>query len=606
MVDNVMSTDVLVVGGGGAGFRAAIGAREKGAETILVSKGPLARSGASPMAGADLTADGQGMRSLGFFGEPRDTKAKFLSDIVHQGCFLNNQRLTEIYVNEAPDRLRELLDWGIRVNFTDERAIFTAGTGIMDALCQWADKLGVKSLANVAVLDLLLQDGLVIGALGLDIYTGQFILFQCKAVVLASGGWHKAYTPVTGSRELTGDGVAMAYRAGADLANMEFVTFCCNVSFWPPVWRGSIFPYVLSLVVGGTLFNSEREYFLDEYDADLIRVATTTEWNKSFISYATQKEVRAGRGSPHGGVYYDFGEMGWKAFAARVEHFYPGWRYKGIDFSEMATMLREGRGAEVGAAAEYFPGGVGVDVQYGTNVPGLYAAGECATSLFGANRVMAATTEMVVTGAVAGRAAGEWARSSSASGRAVHEANQEQVEALVDRATQPLKRAQGIQPAQLRKRLQVRAQEQMGPIRTEDEMLAFLGFLAEVKRDELPALYTTLKSRRYNKEWLEAMELENMVQVLEASTRAALARTESRGVHFREDHPNTDNDQWLKEVVVRRARREDTRREDTLGDMQIDIRSLAMTTLTPPEGVLPYEEMIKAMMDARSDVGGHH
>jgi succinate dehydrogenase/fumarate reductase flavoprotein subunit len=591
MTDRVVTTDVLIIGGGGAGFRAAIGAREKGVEAILVSKGPLARCGASPMAGADLTADGRGMRSLGFFGEPRDSKEKFLSDLVHQGCFLNNQRLTEIYVQDAPDRLRELLDWGLRANFTDERAIFTTGTGIMDALRKRAKRVGVQTIENMAVLDLLLEDGHVAGALGLDVYTGEFVTFRCKAAVMATGGWHKAYTPVTGSRELTGDGVAMAYRAGAKLANMEFVTFCCNVFLWPPVWRGSIFPYVLSLVVGGTLLNSEGERFLDQYDPELVKVALTTEWNKSFVSYATTKEVRAGKGSPHGGVYYDVGDMGWQTFDARVNQFYPGWRYKGVDFSEMGRFLRDGEEVEVGAAAEYFPGGIAVDEQYGTNVPGLYAAGECATSLFGANRVMAATTEMVVTGAVAGRAAGEYAARTSAL-----EPNQEQIETLLHKITQPLERKEGAKPARLRKQIQFRAHERLGPMRTEGELNEFLAFLGEVKDTELPTLCPASKSRRYNKEWFEALELQSMIQVLEASAHAALARTESRGVHYRQDYPNTDNDQWLREVVV----------EQVDGGLQLSTRPLGITTLTPPKGILPYEEMIKQMMDARSDIGGHH
>ena len=146
-----IETDVLVVGGGGAGFRAAIGAREQGVRALLVSKGPLARSGASPMAGADLTCHGQGMRRAGFFGEPNDSEEKFMNDIVHHGNFLNDQNLTELYVKTGPDRMVEMVEWGIRPNFTDERAVFTPGTGIMDALYRRARTLGVDFLADVAI-----------------------------------------------------------------------------------------------------------------------------------------------------------------------------------------------------------------------------------------------------------------------------------------------------------------------------------------------------------------------------------------------------------------------------------------------------------------------
>jgi succinate dehydrogenase/fumarate reductase flavoprotein subunit len=543
------------------------------------------------MAGADLTADGQGMRTLGFFGEPRDTKQKFFSDIVHQGCFLNDQRLTQIYADDAPDRLGELMDWGIKANFTDERAIFTAGTGIMDALHRQSRKVGVERVEDVAMIDLLVQDGRVVGALGLDVYTGEFITFLSKAVVLATGGWHKAYTPVSGSRELTGDGIAMAYRVGAELANMEFVTYCCNVSLWPPIWAGSIFPYVLSLVVGGSLVNSLGEPFLEKYDPHVVDVALHTEWNKSFISFATEVEVRAGKGSPRGGVYYVTGDMPWETFDAHVQRQYPGWQYKAVDFSEMRRIMQGGGGAEVGAVAEYFPGGIAVDEHYATNVPGLYAAGECAVSLFGANRVMAATTEMLVTGAVAGWAAGEHAASTREP-----VANSDQVRALVEKTSLPLARGKGVRPVQVRKRLQVAASDKVGPIRTGDELNEFLAFTGRLKDEELPALYTSSQSKRYNKEWFEALELENMIQVLELSAVASLTRTESRGVHYREDHPDTDNDRWIKEIVIKRAN----------GEPQVTTRPLATTTLSPPRGVLPYEAMIKRMIDARSDIKGHH
>lgn len=584
-------TDVLIVGGGGAGFRAAIGAKEKGASAILVSKGALARSGASPMAGADLTAHGQGMRAAGFFGEPRDSEQKFFSDIVHHGSFLNDQKLTEIYVRDGPDRLLEMVDWGIKVNFTDERAVFTPGTSIMGALHRQARKVGVDLVEDMAILDLLLQDGKVVGVLGLDLYAGEFVTFKSKAVVLATGGWHQAYTPVTGSRELTGDGVAMAYRAGAELTDMEFVTFCCNVLYWPPVYRGSIFTYILGMLYGGVLENGEGERIFDKYDPDMVAYANRTEWNKSFISYITAKEIRAGKSSPHGGVYLRLGDIPWAAFEAGVNQFYPGWKFHGADFPEVGRKLKSGEGVEVGPGAEYFEGGVAVNERYETNVPGLYAAGECASSVFGANRVAAATMEMLVAGAIAGWSAGEYVNATK-----TPEVDGGQVRELQERAMQPLGREGGVKPSDLRKRLQVTSQEKLGPIRNESELEEYLAFLDEIKRNDLPALYTSSKSRRYNKEWIEALDLASMIQVQELTARAALARTESRGVHYREDCPNTDNDQWLKELAIKLEG----------GEMQIGTRPVNITTMPPPKGVTPYLEFIHRMMKAHSDVGGHH
>lgn len=581
-------TDVLVVGGGGAGFRAAIGAREKGAKVTLVTKGPVARSGASPMAGADLTTHGQGMRAAGFFGEPRDSEETFLNDILHQGCYLNDQRLAEIYVRESPDRLLEMVEWGISVSFTDERAVFTSGTSIMSTLHRQARQMGVNIVGDTAVLDLLVEDCRVAGALALDLRTGDFLAFDTKAVVLATGGWHRAYTPVTGSRELSGDGVAMALRAGAELANMEFVTFCNNVIYWPPMHAGSIFTYVLGLLCGGVLENSDGERVFAKYDPDMVAHASRTEWNKCFISYISAKEIQAGKGSPHDGVFYRVGDEPFEEFAERVRHHYPGWKYHSVDFSMVAEKLASGEGVEVGPAAEYFEGGVAVNERYEATVPGLFAAGECASSPFGANRVAAATMEMLVTGAKAGWSAAEYAEDVVPA--AVD------VAAAVEAATEPLRRDSGVAPAEVRRRLQAATQKNLGPIRTEDDLKAYLSLLDDMKAAEITQLATRAQTRRYNMEWIEALDLRNMVQVLEASARAALARTESRGVHYRADNPTTDNQDWLKELIVRLNG----------GEFTIETRPVNVTLASPPEGRRPYLAYIQQMMQGHSDIGGHH
>ncbi|MGQ9584413.1 MAG: FAD-binding protein [Anaerolineae bacterium] len=591
MTVRAVETDVLVVGAGGGGFRAAIEARERGAKVLLISKGPLARCGATCLAGADLTADGQGLAEIGFPGEPRDTKKTWFSDIVHQGFFLNNQRLVEIYVQDAVQRVKELLDWGIKVRSSEQRAIYTTGTSIADALLRKARAVGVETAEDIMVLDLLLKDAQVVGAVGLDIHSGEFVVFKAKAVVLATGGWHKAYTPTTGTMELSGDGVAMACRAGAELANMEFVTFCCNILLWPPRWRGSLFTYILHTLVGGTLTNREGERFLDKYDPTMVRIGTSTEWNKGFVSFVSAQEIRAGKGSPHGGVFYGVEPGAWDGFDSRVTAHYPNWHYKGMDFSELRKMLREGEPVEVGPAVEYFEGGIAVNERFETSLPGLYAAGECTAALFGANRVSAATTEMLVTGALAGRFAAEHAHKAGPP-----EFDSEAVRALEARTMQPLLRQEGVTPGELKRRVQEMAHEKLGPVRTEGEIREFIAFLEEVKKDGLPRLCTRAKERRYNRDWVEALELENMVQVLEVSARSALARTESRGVHYRADYPQTDNDRWLREIVIRRV-------DDTLC---MDSRPVVVTTLTPPKGVTPFLEMMKRMMEAHSDVGGHH
>lgn len=592
MAEETIKTDVLVVGGGGAGFRTAIGAREQGAQVTLLSKGPLARCGATPMAGADFTLDGASLNTLGFPGEPNDTIEKAFNDIVVQGFQLNNQKLVEHYLAAAPARLKELLDWGMEVKGSEERAIFTSGIGIMDVLSRKAREVGVNMLDDIMLIDLLTQDSRVVGGLALEVKSGRFIRIGAKAVVLAVGGWHKAFWPNTGMRDLSGEGLAMANRAGADLGNMEFVTFCCNVLYQPPVLRGSIATYILAMVCGGELTNTKGEAFLKKYDPFVVEKGTSMEWNKSFVSFATTREVKDGNGTPSGAVYYGLGATPWKKFEEIAQNvMFPNWKYKAMDLGPMAQNLKEGGKVEVGPAVEYFDGGIIVNENFETNLVGLYAAGECTLGVFGANRVFSAITEMLVHGADAGRNAGEYAITVGAV-----EPDQTVLKEMEVRARKPLERAQGVNPARVRRRLQEEAHRRLGPIRTGAELTGFLEFLEKIKREDLPNLATVAKSPLYNKEWIDALELPNMVHLLEASVRSALLRTESRGVHYREDYPETDNDNWLMETMIKCRDQ----------GLETGTRPITVSSLTPPKGRWPYLEMFKRMMAAHSEVGGHH
>jgi succinate dehydrogenase/fumarate reductase flavoprotein subunit len=409
----VIETDVLVIGGGGAAFRAAIGAREMSTRAAMVSKGPLARCGATPMAGADFTLDGLSLSKLGFPGEPeKDSPETFFSDIVHQGFFLNNQKLLEQYVATAPQCLKELLDWGMPVRSSEQRAIYTTGIAMVDTLHRQARRLGVDLIEDVMILDLAVSEGRVVGAVGLEIKTGRIIHFRAPAVVMATGGWHKAFWPNTGMRDLSGDGIAMSHRAGADIGNMEFITFCCNIALSPPRWRGSLATYILTFI-GGSLINSRGETFLDQYDPFVVDKGWFMEWNKGFLSYASAREVREGRGSPLGGVWYLRGSIPWEKYEQMALAIFPKWKYKALDLAGMDTLLKENRGIEVGPVVEYFDGGIVVDENLRTTLPGLFAAGECTLGPFGANRVCAATTEMLVHGRDAGRHAAEYAKGAS-------------------------------------------------------------------------------------------------------------------------------------------------------------------------------------------------
>lgn len=586
-----VETDVLVVGGGGAGFRAAIAAREKGVKVILLSKGPLARCGASPMAGADFTLDGTSLNKLGREGDLNDSKEKVFNDIVTQGYYLNNQKLVEQYIETAPKLLKNLLDYGIDISFSDQRAIFTTGTGIMDALLKQARSVDVDLMEDIMLLDLTTRDGRITGGVGLDIGAGEFIVFKAKAVVIATGGWHKGFWPNTGMRDLSGEGIAMAHRAGAEIGNMEFITFACNAIYEPAIWRGSIAPYIMSTLCGGSHTNNKGEDIFRDFDPFVVKTGTSSEWNKSFISILSTLEARAGRGFGSGCIHYSRGDVDWEEMKMWAGMLFPNWQYKGIDLTDWGKMLENNEPIEVGPMVEYFDGGIVVNEHFETGVEGLYAAGECTLGAFGASRVFSAITEMLVHGLDAGTNAGHFAREA-----AQLDPDPEMVEAIQHQAEIPLQQNDGLNIPGVRRKVQERAQKQLGPVRNQNELENFIGFLETIKTDELPNLCSTSKSRIYNKEWIDAIELENLVYLLESSARSALARTESRGVHFREDFPVTDNDNWLQESIIK----------PNHGTIEVGKRPVTITSMTPPKGVVPFFEMMKSLMQAHSDTGGHH
>jgi len=586
-----IKTDVLVIGGGGAGFRAAIGAREKGADALLLSKGPLARCGATPMAGADFTLDGLSLSKMGFDGAPNDTREKFMNDMLTNGFYLNNQKLCEQYIDNAPERLQELIDWGWKIDDSEERAVDGSGISIMDALLRQARKTGVSLIEDIFVIDLTVHDNQVTGAVGLDVKTGQFICFEAKSVIIATGGWHKAFWPNTGMRDLSGDGIAMAHRAGADIGNMEFITFCANVLLEPPNCRGSIATYLLHYLFGGSLTNRDGESFLEKFDPLMQKRGIMTEWNKCFISYASALEAKAGNTGPHGGVFYGRGDTPYDEYEEKVRPWMPNWKYKALDMRDVGARFKEGKTVEVGPAVEYFDGGIVVNEHFETNVAGLYAAGECALGPFGANRVFAAITEMLVHGADAGKNAGEYAKSTS-----IAKTDSSASDAIIADSLAVLNQEGNEKPANIRRVMQERAHKDLSPVRTGSELIEFIKLIENMKQTELPNLGIASKGRVYNKAWLDALELKNMVHLLEAAAKSAFARTESRGVHYREDFPNTDNDTWLKESIVRL----------TEGEMKIDHRPVTVTTTPLPTGVQPYQDELKQMMADHSDITGGH
>jgi succinate dehydrogenase/fumarate reductase flavoprotein subunit len=570
------SVDVIVIGSGGAGLRAAIEACDLGAVTMLISNGAAGKSGATMMAGADITLDGAGAAGIGLPGNEEDSKESFFHDIVVQGYYLNNQRLVEAYVRDAPARTKEMIDWGMKYHWDGRRAILTQGTDLNEVLMEQVKKRNITIKNDLYITDLLTKVKSVVGVVGLDINKGLVQAIRAKAVVIATGGWQRAYSFTSAPGGMSGALHAAAYRAGADLLNIEMVTFCPNVILWPPALRGDIFPYILIEMFGDLLEKHGRPFLRDEYDPSIYRIATTTEWNKLIFSMAATKVVVRGDGSPRGGTYYSIKNVPLNILE-EAEKIFPGWRWLRTDFSSLMDWLKEGNAVEVAPAAHYMEGGILVDERASTTLKGLYAAGECSGGLFGANRVASAITQILVQGAIAGKSAVAHSKKAK-----LEDLDEKQLNQIESRLTRPFSQRNGVRAIDLKKRIRKIADENLWVIRTASGLKQAVADLQSILLNEVPRISIQTQSRAYNKEWIDAIEVESMSQVLLASARSALFRTESRGVHNRSDFPQTDNRRWLREIIVRQIN----------GKMSLSTRPITVTKLRPPRVKFGFEEGI--------------
>jgi succinate dehydrogenase / fumarate reductase flavoprotein subunit len=492
--------------------------------------------------------------------------------------------MAELHAKEAPDRVRELESWGALFDRTKDGRILQRNFGghRYPRLAHVGDRTGLEMIRTLqdhgihtgmevhmecTVLTLLMDSGRIAGAFGYDREKGHFILWTAKAVVIATGGIGRAYKITSNSWEYTGDGLALAYRAGAELLDMEFVQFHPTGMVWPISVRGILVTEGVR-GEGGVLRNSEGRRFMFDEIPELYKTQTAeTEdegWRytqgdkqarrppelltRDHVARCINREVKAGRGSPHGGVYLD---IAWikqhipKA-AERIQRKLPSMYHQ---FKQLADIDITKEAMEVGPTTHYMMGGIRVDgdSQMST-VPGLFAAGEAAAGLHGANRLGGnSLSDLLVFGKRAGQFAAEFARHNGAA--AVDEA---QVQTARLAALEPFERGPaGENPYQIQYELQERMQDLVGIVRTEDEMEQALQEIAQLRTKAAAA--GTGGHRQYNNGWHTAMDLGNMLQVSEAITRAALLRKESRGAQFREDFPDKDAEWGKHSIVVRRA-----------------------------------------------------
>lgn len=549
MQKKYLETSVLVIGGGAAGGRAAIAANKLGMDVLLIDKGFIGRSGATSISIGGIAA----------VADPQDTPEAHFRDTIIGGEFLNNQHLVEIMVNEGPEKVFELEKYGMMFMRTDDggfrlgqsgghtypRILFEfypdkVGQAIMRALKSELIKRRIPFLEEVYVIDLLTDDSKVVGAVALDLKSGDLVVISAKATVLATGGagqlngWDSVSAITTNPIQNTGDGHAMAFRAGAELLDMEFVQYMPMGFVYPRILHGVGIgePGFESMVLKAKLFNAKGERFMKYYEPERLERTTRDKLTRAILT-----EIREGRGTEHGGVYYDYTE----------NPTYPQERpYRYMLFTKYCRVDPTRQWVEGAPTWHYFMGGVKINERCETSLPGLYAAGEVAGGIHGANRLGG---NSLLDTQVFGERAGHYAARYAMEQRSV-EINQEQVEkieGLIDTLTS---NREGTRPVKIRRKIQMIVWKKIGPFRDNEGLKTAIKELEEVKK-EANEMRVTKSKLRYNIEIIEALETLNMLCVAEIIARAALMRKESRGAHYREDYPQRDDDHWLRNIKIR-------------------------------------------------------
>ncbi len=560
--------DVIVVGAGGAGLRAAIEASAQGARTAIVCKSLLGKA-------HTVMAEGGAAAALGNV-YPEDNWQVHFRDTMRGGKMLNNWRMAQLHAQESPERILELERWGALFDRTPDGRISQrdfgghryarlahvgdrTGLELIRTLQQHAVHKGIDVYMECTITRLLKDGDRVSGAVGYWRESGDVVVFRAKAVVLATGGIGKAYKITSNSWEYTGDGHSLAYWAGADMVDMEFLQFHPTGMVWPPSVRGVLVTEAVR-GDGGTLRNSTGERFMFRYIPEFFRAETAeTEeeadrWYedktarrtpdllpRDEVARAINAEVKAGRGSPHGGVFLDIAS---RRTPDDIIRRLPSMYHQ---FKKLADVDITKDSMEVGPTAHYVMGGVRVDPETAAaTVPGLFACGECAGGMHGANRLGGnSLSDLLVFGRRAGLGAAEYAKGAS-----LGNVNQAEVDTVVGEMLSPFAN-DGENPYSIQFELQDTMQSLVGIIRTQSELEQALVRIRELQQRAKKA--GVEGNRQYNPGWHLAIDLRSLLAVSEMLAMAALERRESRGGHTRDDYPKTDPEFAKVNVVVRRG-----------------------------------------------------
>jgi succinate dehydrogenase / fumarate reductase flavoprotein subunit len=567
--------DVLIIGAGGAGLRAAIEASAAGVKVGVITKSLLGKA-------HTVMAEGGIAAAMGNVDD-RDNWRVHFADTMRGGQYLNNPRMAELHAKEAPDRVRELEAWGAVFDRTADGRILQRNFGghKYPRLAHVGDRTGLEMIRTLqdhgihqgidvhmecTVVTLLKSGGRMAGAFCYERERGRYKLFRAKAIVLATGGIGRAFKITSNSWEYTGDGHSLAYHAGATLMDMEFVQFHPTGMIWPPSVRGLLVTEGVR-GEGGILVNNQGKRFMfDDIPANYKGQTADnpeegwryTQGDKSarrppelltrdHVARCIMREVREGRGSPHGGVFLDIAWIKEKLpnAAEIIKKKLPSMYHQ---FKQLGDIDITKEPMEIGPTTHYMMGGVRVDGDTQmSDVPGLFAAGECAAGLHGANRLGGnSLSDLVVFGQRAGEFAAKFAKKHTPA-----DIDMSQVDATARQALEPFERT-GESPYQVQHDLQDMMQDKVGIVRLENEMEQALDGILKLR--ERAKHVAVPGNREYNPGWHTALDLPNLLTVSEAITRAALLRKESRGAHFRDDYPAKDETYGTFNLIVREGK----------------------------------------------------
>ncbi|MFW9967314.1 MAG: FAD-binding protein [Candidatus Thorarchaeota archaeon] len=554
--------DVLVVGAGGAGCRAAIEASKHNLDVIMLSKELLGKAHTA-------MAEGGYNVSLGNV-DPDDNPETHFKDTIVGGNYLNNQKLAEILVRDASERIFDLEEYGAVFDRTPEGKIAQrpfgkqswrrtayasdrTGSEIMVTLTEAVRKTSVRVFDEVFATKILVEEGRVAGVTAIDLKYGDYLVFRAKSVVMATGGAGRIYEVTSNAQLDVGDGYGMAYEAGCELIDMEMVQFHPTGMVKPESARGRLVTEAVR-GEGGILLNSEGERFMNRYYPEVMELAGRDQVARSIMT-----EVLEGRGSPDGGVYLSIAHLPKSIVEFRLESMIEQFEDAGVDIREEPM--------QVSPTAHHFMGGIKIDEESGTNIPGLYASGECTGGVHGGNRLGGnALADTQVYGALSGESAAKFARKNTHTGinRDVIVKEFEKLEAM-------LERKEGISPADARDELRRLMWEKVQIFRKEDEMQDAVKELVRIEKEVVPNIKVDVPVKRFNPGWHQAIEFEHMVMTARMVAEAAVMRKGSRGAHYRVDAD--PNDKGYYNIVIRKG-------ED--GKMDLRKEELLITKITPP------------------------